>query len=113
MCIFPVNLDSSHAKRRGYPHQQQNQQQHQPNHQQQNQHHPNHPNHQAAHSNANPHHQRTHANQAPNQAHQRPNDNRPGAGPSAGAGGGHKPGGVKRATDDYHYDKFKKQFRRY
>lgn len=21
--------------------------------------------------------------------------------------------GVKRATDDYHYDKFKKQFRRY
>ena len=23
------------------------------------------------------------------------------------------PNGVKRATDDYHYDKFKKQFRRY
>lgn len=22
-------------------------------------------------------------------------------------------GGVKKATDDYHYDKFKKQFRRY
>lgn len=23
------------------------------------------------------------------------------------------PNGIKRATDDYHYDKFKKQFRRY
>ena len=23
------------------------------------------------------------------------------------------PNGVKRATDDYHYDKFRKQFRRY
>lgn len=26
--------------------------------------------------------------------------------------GHHKPG-LKRATDDYHYDKFRKQFRRY
>lgn len=26
--------------------------------------------------------------------------------------GGHKQG-LKRATDDYHYDKFRKQFRRY
>lgn len=26
--------------------------------------------------------------------------------------GNDKTGGVKRATDDYHYDKFKKQFRR-
>lgn len=26
---------------------------------------------------------------------------------------GNRPAGVKRATDDYHYDKFKKQFRRY
>lgn len=27
--------------------------------------------------------------------------------------GQQKQTGVKRATDDYHYDKFKKQFRRY
>jgi len=44
-----------------------------------------------------------------------------GAGVEAGGGAGgnqnphHQvgPNGVKRATDDYHYDKFKKQFRRY
>lgn len=36
--------------------------------------------------------------------------------PAGGVGqqrNGEKGGGVKRATDDYHYDKFKKQFRRY
>lgn len=29
------------------------------------------------------------------------------------AAANHGKGGVKKATDDYHYDKFKKQFRRH
>lgn len=28
-------------------------------------------------------------------------------------GDGNQKPGIKRATDDYHYDKFRKQFRRY